>query len=220
MARNLVPAEDRPQAQMPGRRRGARAHPPSAGKACCWPESFLPGIDEDSLAQLTEHALLTTLAQLDDLRRGRLQPASRHQRAGQRAVQAADRRDRRAEPAAVRALARPDPGGDRGPDRARHRAGAGDRRRAQGQRHHDRDRRFRRRLFLVLRACAICRSPSSSSTARSSRTARSTPPMPRSARPRSISRTASAARRWRKASRPWPTCRRWWSWAATSARAC
>ena len=26
-----------------------------------WPESFLPGIDEESLAHLTEHALLTTL---------------------------------------------------------------------------------------------------------------------------------------------------------------
>ena len=37
----------------------ARIRHPQEG--VLWPESFLPGIDEDSLAHLTEHALLTTL---------------------------------------------------------------------------------------------------------------------------------------------------------------
>lgn len=37
----------------------ARIRHPQEGML--WPESFLPGIDEESLAQLTEHALLTTL---------------------------------------------------------------------------------------------------------------------------------------------------------------
>ena len=37
----------------------ARIRHPQEGML--WPESFLPGIDETSLAQLTEHALLTTL---------------------------------------------------------------------------------------------------------------------------------------------------------------
>jgi len=37
----------------------ARIRHPQEG--VLWPESFLPGIDDDSLAHLTEHALLTTL---------------------------------------------------------------------------------------------------------------------------------------------------------------
>jgi EAL domain-containing protein (putative c-di-GMP-specific phosphodiesterase class I) len=37
----------------------ARIRHPQEGML--WPESFLPGIDDDSLTQLTEHALLTTL---------------------------------------------------------------------------------------------------------------------------------------------------------------
>ncbi len=37
----------------------ARIRHPQEGML--WPSSFLPGIDEDSLSQLTEHALLTTL---------------------------------------------------------------------------------------------------------------------------------------------------------------
>ena len=37
----------------------ARIRHPQQGML--WPESFLPGVDEDSLAQLTEHALLATL---------------------------------------------------------------------------------------------------------------------------------------------------------------
>jgi EAL domain-containing protein (putative c-di-GMP-specific phosphodiesterase class I) len=39
----------------------ALAHIRHPQEGMLWPESFLPGIDEASLAQLTEHALLTTL---------------------------------------------------------------------------------------------------------------------------------------------------------------
>src|SRR5947209_3054066 len=37
----------------------ARIHHPQQGML--WPNSFLPGVDDDSLSRLAEHALLTTL---------------------------------------------------------------------------------------------------------------------------------------------------------------
>ena len=55
--------------------------------------------------------------------------------------------------------------------------------------------------------CAICRSPRSRSTALSPRAAPWTPPTPRSAKPRSTSPIASAAPRSLRASRPRRTCR-------------
>ena len=123
----------------------ARIRHPQEGML--WPQSFLPGIDEESLAHLTEHALLTTLRNWTifadagfNLHLPINVPVSALWKLPIARLVVA-------EPAAIRELARPDPGSERGPDRARHRAGAEDRGRTQGLRRHHRRRRFRRRLF-------------------------------------------------------------------------
>ena len=157
LVRDVVPAQDRPQAQMPGRRRGAGAHPASRATACCCPAPSCPASTDGSIARLTEHALIAALTQLVDVR---ARPASTcispsTCRCGVLLqLPIAELVD--AAPAEVRALARHHPRSDRGPDRARHRSS---RRRSPTQLRvsgiTDRDRRFRRRLFLVLEPARV-----------------------------------------------------------------
>ena len=113
------------------------------------PSTFLPGIADGSIARLTEQALIATLTNW-----------SMFEEAGFNlhlainvpvgVLLAADPGTGGPSPAEVRALARHHPRSDRGPDRARHEARTGDRRQAARERDPDRDRRFRRRLLLVL----------------------------------------------------------------------
>ena len=171
------------------------------------PGSFLPDVDEDSVAELAQHALVATLCDWTMFEEAgfnlhlainvpvgvllKLPIAKLVARVS----------------SAIRALARAHCRSDRGPDRSRHRAGARDRHSAAGERDQDRDRRFRRRLFVVFELTRIAVRGAQESIALSSWAARPTPPMPRSARPRSISPIASAAPRWPKASRRRRICR-------------
>ena len=194
----------------------ARIRHPQEGML--WPESFLPGIDEASLTQLTEHALLTTLrnwATFDDagfnLHLAINVPANALLK-----LPIADIVDENrpksdhwpglilevTEDQIVRDIALAKEIADElkvsGITIAIDDFGAG----------YSSFHSLRELPFAELKLNPV-----------SSRIARSTPPTRRSARPRSISRTASAAPRWRRASKAWPTCRRCRSWAATSARA-
>ena len=219
LVRDLVPAEGRPQAQTPRRRRGTRAHPASDRTGVLLPGSFLPDITEGSIARLTKHALLATLDSWTIFDYAGFNLASLHQRAGQRAAHAADPRSGRAASAAVGTLAGHYPGGDRGPGRARHRARARDRQPAAGERHPDRDRRFRRRLLLAVEPARIAvrraqARPQLRAQLRDRRHQRRHLPDRDRSRPPLRQRRGRGGR-----SRARSTCRRSSPWAAISARA-
>ena len=196
----------------------ARIHHPQHG--LMWPDSFLPDVDADSVARLTERALIATLQDWSVFEQAgfNLHLAINVPVAVLFRLPIADLvREHRprterwpglilevSEDQIVRDIKLANEIANE----------------LRAQRRHDLDRRFRRAAIRRSPACASCRSPSSSSTRPSSRTARSTRPTPPSVRPRSISRTGSAAPRSPKASKPPPTCRRSPSWAAISARAC
>ena len=118
LVRDVVPAQDRSQAQMPRRRRGVGAHSPpelrraAAGKlpARCRRRQRRP--PDRACAGRNPH-------QLDDVRGSGLQPAPCHQHAGERVGEAADSGPGRPVSAGVRSLARHHRGSDRGSDRAR-----------------------------------------------------------------------------------------------------
>ena len=165
LAGNVVPAEDRSQAEMSGWRGSAGAHPSSASR-CNVAGKFSAGHRREEPGASHRARSAHDVARLEYVRRRGFQFASRHQCAGERAVYPAGRCDCRRGPAGVRCLAGSHHGSDRGSDRARYRAGAEGR--AGALRLASRSRStISARVSPRSPACAICRFPSSRSTTHS-----------------------------------------------------
>ena len=194
---------------MPRRRRSARAHSPSAIRRAVAGQFRARGRWGERRracpAGAGRHAV-----RLVDVRRSGVQSSPRHQRAGGRAAQTADRSAGQGIPAAIGALARPACRSDRGSDRPRSGTGAEDREPAPGERHQDRHRRFWRRLFIVLEPAraAVCRAEARPLLRPGLRYRRhQRRDLPDRDRP-GASLRQRRSRRWRRICRP--TCRRSW----------
>ncbi len=183
------------------------------------PSAFMPGASEGDLVTLSELALDQALQGEPQFLQARRQPAARGQHPDQRAGQGAGGRHRRKPPRKIRKMAGPHHRRRRRADRLRPAARPTTSPRSSSTSTSVSRSTISAAAIPRLRGSRNCRSPSSSSTARSSPIAAATRSTRRCARPSSIWRTISAASRSPSASRRRLMHWRWSAWAATTARA-